>query len=247
MRRVLLALAAAATLTLATALPVASFGLTDVTVSCDDGTSFTGTVDQDTLDGLTNAIQSMVLFPANLSCALTQLPAFRALGGVASAWPGGGFIVGGGRFQAGCPGPLGGLYWVNFGLSAHTEGDAAGATQGGTFNLTVPAGQCVGPSHLTSKPTCLKINAESGPPPQGAWYAWLRSTVTEGSGAWSNTVGSEIGSGWRDNGNPDKQLAPDREADSPSSSCPADGTPDPNDPYISHPIVNGNVTIHPAQ
>ncbi len=246
MRRVILTLAAAAALTFATALPVASFGLTDVTVNCDDGTSFTATVDLATLDGLTSAIESMTLYPADLSCTLIQAPAFRALGGVASAWPGGGFIVGGGRFQAGCPGLLGGLYWVNFAVSAHTEGDAAGATRGGTFNLTVPAGQCVGPSHITTKPTCLKINAESGPPPLGAWYAWLRSTVTQASGGWSGTEGQDLGSGWKDTGNPGQQLSPDREADSPSSSCPDDGDPDPNGP-ASHPILNGNVTIHPTQ
>lgn len=247
MRRAVLTLAVAATMTLATALPVASFGLTDVSVSCDDGTSFTSTVDLDTLSGLTDAIQSMTLYPAGLSCTLAQSQAFHALGGIASAWPGGGFIVGGGRFQAGCGGLLGGVYWVNFAVSAHTEGDAAGATRGGTFNLTVPADQCVGPSHLTSKPTCLKINAESGPPPVGAWYAYMRSTVTQGSGGWSNTVGTEIGSGWKDTGNPGQQLSPDREADSPNSSCPADGTPNPDDSFISHAILNGNVTIHPTQ
>ena len=41
MRRVTLTLAAVMVLTFATALPVASSGLTDVTVSCDDGSSFT--------------------------------------------------------------------------------------------------------------------------------------------------------------------------------------------------------------
>src|SRR5437867_10545720 len=208
MRRAILTLVSVAAFTLAAALPVASTGLTEVTVNCDDGTSFTDTVDIATLSALTDAIESMTLYPAGLSCTLNQTPVFRALGGVASAWPGGGFIVGGGRFQAGCPGLLGGLYWVNFAVSAHTVGDAAGDTRGGTFNLTVPAGQCVGESHLTSKPTCLKINAESGPPPVGAWYAYLRSTVTEASGSWSGAVGSSFGSGWRDNGNPGQQLAP---------------------------------------
>src|SRR6266508_6642323 len=83
MRRIVLTLAAAAVLTFATALPVASFGLTDVTVNCDDGTSFSATVDLATLTGLTDAIQSMTLYPAELSCALIQAPAYRALGGIA--------------------------------------------------------------------------------------------------------------------------------------------------------------------
>ncbi len=253
MRRIVLTLAAAAAFTFATALPVASVGLTDVTVNCDDGTSFSATVDLDTLTGLTNSIEAMTLFPADLSCSLIQMPAYRALGGVASAWPGGGFIVGGGRFQAGCPGGLlgGGLYWVNFAVSAHTEGDLAGDTRGGTFNLTVPAGQCVGPSHITTKPTCLAINAEFGTPPLGAYYAWLRSTITQASGGWSGTEGQELGSAWKDTGNPGQQLPnnPDREADSPQSSCPSTvypGTPNP-DGAESHPIPNGNVTIHPTQ
>ena len=246
MRRLFIGSVVGLLLMLATALPVASTGLTEVTVSCDDGSSFTETVDIDTLGGLTDAIQAMTLFPAGLTCALAQTPVYSPLGGMASAWPGGGFIVGGGRFQAGCPGLLGGLYWVNFAVSAHTVGIEAGDTRGGTFNLTVPAGQCVDQRHLTSKPTCLKIDAEHGTPPEGAYYAYLRSTVTEASGGWSGAVGSDIGSGWKDTGNPAHQLSPDREADSPSWSCPANGTPDPDDPFISHPILNGNVTIHPA-
>jgi len=247
MKQLILGIVAAVVLMCATALPVASTGLTEVTMACSDGTSFTETVDVATLDGLTQAVQAMTLFPAGLSCSLATMPVFSPLGGMATAWPGGGFIVGGGRFQAGCPGPLGGLYWVNFAISAHTDTDFAGSTRGGTFNLTVPAGQCVDQRHITSKPTCLAIDAEHGTPPDGAYYAYVRSTVTEASGGWSGTVGTDIGSGWKDTGNPGHQLSPDREADSPQTSCPTNGTPNPDDPFISHPIVDGNVTIHPTQ
>jgi len=247
MRRVTITLCAAVALTLASAIPVASSGLTDVAVACDDGTSWNATVDTNTLAGIAGALEAMTLFPAGLSCDMSTVPVILPLGGVASAWPGGGFIVGGGRFQAGCPNsPL--LFWVNFGLSAHTVSDAAGDTRGGTLNLTIPAGQCVGPSHLTSKPTCLKINAEQPRPPQGAWFAYIRSHVTQTSGSfWAGAEGTDFGSGWKDTGNPGHQLSPDREADHQFSSCPNDGFPNPDDLLISHPILNGNVTIHAAQ
>ena len=253
MRRVILAFAVASLLTLGTALPVASLGLTEVNLSCNDGTSFSATVDADTLSGLTQAVEAMTLYPAGLNCTLTQSLVVHALGGVASAWPGGGFLVGGGRFQAGCPGHPGDLFWLNFAVSAHTESADPGQTRGGTFNLTIPEGQCVGQGHLTSKPTCLRIDADrtSQPPPQGAYYAYLTSVVTQTSGSLDG-IPPYIFSGWKDTGNPGKQLAdnPDREADVPGDSdrdCPPPSTPDPDDPGISHPIVNGNITIHPAQ
>lgn len=247
MKRAILTLAATAALTLATALPVAS-ALKEVTVSCDDGTSFTSVVDAETLAGLTDAVQAMTLFPAGLSCTLADVPVVHAIGGVASAWPGGGFIVGGGRFPVGCPSTPFLTFWVNFAVSAHTVTDAAGAVRGGTLNLTIPANQCVGPSHLTSKPTCLKIDAEGTPPPEGAWYAYMWSHVTRTSGSfWANAEGTDFGSGWKDTGNPGHQLSNDRESDASVSSCPNNGYPHPDDPLISHPILNGNVTIHPAQ
>jgi len=95
MRRAIFTMTAALVLTLATALPVASSGLTDVTLSCDDGSSFTATLDTESLEGVTQAVLAMGLFPAGLSCSLATVPVVHALGGVASAWPGGGFIVGG--------------------------------------------------------------------------------------------------------------------------------------------------------
>jgi len=77
MRRVVLTLVAAVALTFATGLPVASFGLTNVTLSCDDGTSIVTQVDLDTLASLTDAVQAMTLYPAGLSCTLTQSLATR--------------------------------------------------------------------------------------------------------------------------------------------------------------------------
>src|SRR5437773_10977673 len=114
MRRVILAFAVASLLTLGTALPVASLGLTEVNLSCNDGTSFSATVDADTLSRLTQAVEAMTLYPAGLNCTLTQSLVVHALGGAASAWPGGGFLVGGRRFPAGGAGRPGHVSWHSF-------------------------------------------------------------------------------------------------------------------------------------
>ena len=162
MRRALVTLAISLALTFAMALPVRALGLTSVTVSCGDGDSFSATVDAETLAGLTQTIDAMTLYPAGLSCTLTQAPVLSSLGGVASAWVASGFVVGGGRFQLPCPGATdGSTFWVNFGLSAHDQ-DGTTSVKGGTFNLAVPDGptQCVGPSNFTSKPYCLIIRDE---------------------------------------------------------------------------------------
>src|SRR5437773_9056135 len=99
MRRVLATLVATLALTFATALPVRAVGLTLATVSCSDGTSFSASVDVDTLSGLQKAVEALTLYPAGLSCTLGTAPVFGAMGGVASAWTSNGFVVGGGRFQ----------------------------------------------------------------------------------------------------------------------------------------------------
>src|SRR5438105_13915138 len=102
MRRVILAFAVASLLTLGTALPVASLGLTEVTLSCDDGTRFSATVDADTLSGLTHAVEARTLYPAGLNCTPTQALFVHALRGLAPAWPGGGSLVGGKVSAASC-------------------------------------------------------------------------------------------------------------------------------------------------
>src|SRR5438477_9546242 len=172
MRRVVATLVATVALTLATALPIRADGLTLATVSCSDGTSFSASVDVDTLSGLQQSIEAMTLYPAGLTCALSTAPVLVAIGGIASAWGNSGFVVGGGRFQMDCDG--GGTFWTNFGLSAHNvDGTTTGEVKSGTFNLSIPDGptQCVGPSNFTSKPTCLVISDETPAPPSSAWYA----------------------------------------------------------------------------
>jgi hypothetical protein len=251
MKRVVLTLVAAAALTLGTALPIASFGLTQVTLTCDDGTDITAEVDADELEGLVLSVQALTLYPAGLACTLAQAPVVHALGGAASAgsYGTGGFLVGGGRLLYPCPNTvLPTDFWVNFGVSAHTATANAGATKsGGTLNFTIPAGQCV-QGHLTSKPTCLRIDAAGTPPPAGAWYAYLTSFVTQTTGShFAPYANGEISSGWRDNGNPGKQLADDRIAvQGGRVDCPNVRWPDP-DGNGSRPILNGNITIHRAQ
>jgi hypothetical protein len=244
MRRIVLTFAAVVLLTFATALPVASFGLTQVRLTCDDGTDIAAEVDADTLEGLVQAVEAMGLYPAGLTCTLTQSPLLGALGGVASAGElRGGFLVGGGRLLYPCPDNTGLEYWVNFAVSAHTETAAAGDTKGGTLNFTIPSGQCVS-GHLTSKPVCLGIYAPGAPPPQGAWYAYLRSFVTQTTGShFAPYDGGLISTGWKDTGNPGKQTEPDRVSASGGGRCPTDHSPDP-DGSSSVPILNGGITIH---
>lgn len=251
MRRVLLTVVTSALLMLASALPIASAGLTKITLTCNDGTDITAEVDADTLDGVVQSVQALALYPAGLSCTLLQSPVVQALGGAAYAWPGGGFVVGGGRFTWPCPAPYDSLtFWVNFAVSARTETDAAGPTRGGTVNFTIPGGQCVGESHITTKPNCLKIFAENPKPPAGAWYAYVRTEVTESQGDWfsKNPPGNQFRTGWKDTGNPGKQtLGPDRfAAQEDGGGCPGANEPDP-DSSFSRVILNGNITIHAAQ
>jgi hypothetical protein len=250
----LITFAASAVLTLAQALPIRADGLTLATVNCTDGSSFSATVDADTLTGLQQAIQAMTLYPAGLGCTLATAPVLTAIGGVASAWTASGFVVGGGRFQLSCPDGSGAMFWTNFGLSAHNV-DGTTNVDSGTFNLSIPDGptQCVGPSNFTSKPYCLVISNEPPGPPSSPWWAWINSTVTEVHGDFFTNVaglrsGSTHGGGVKDTGNPGQQtIGPDRIAPRPfATSCPSVGDPPQDDTYFGwHDVLNGNITIHP--
>jgi len=251
MKRLFLTLGVSVALTFAAALPVKATGLTLATVTCSDGNTMSATVDVDTLEGITQAIDAMALFPAGLSCVLATAPVLTSLGGVASAWQASGFVVGGGRFQLWCPpgpGLPGQRFWVNFGLSAHDQ-DGSTNVKGGTFNLAVPDGptQCVGPSNMTSKPYCLVINDEPPGPPSNPWYAWINSTVTEAHGGFFGDLqGQNIGVAVKDTGNPGHQLSPDRIAPRRfPTSCPSIGDPAPDTGDEWNDVLNGNITIHP--
>src|SRR5438105_4741998 len=129
MKRAVLGVAVAVGLVIGVAMPTFALGLTQVTLSCDDGTNVTLVVDTDTLTGLTESVQAMIDYPAGLTCTLAQVP-LLSFGAVALAATGP-FVVGGGRYLLPCdkPGLPGlkvvpgaptqdgsapaGFYWVN--------------------------------------------------------------------------------------------------------------------------------------
>jgi hypothetical protein len=241
MRRFALTLICTVVMTLGTALPVAGTGLTQVTLSCINGTNISAQVDEDTLAGLVDAVQGMALYPAGVSCTLLQTPVLVAIGGTASAAPDGGLVVGSGRFTVGCSETE--SYWVNFAITAETQTSTAGSVVGGgSVNFAIPAGQCRPEGYVASTPTCLAINADQPKPPTGSWYAYLLSQVTESSGdlVGSFPVGSIFGSSWKDTGNPSKQTSPDRIGLGYSGSCPQVGSPDADGSFV---VAKGNVTI----
>src|SRR5207248_10618822 len=80
MRRATIALAVAAAVILTGLFqrpPAAALGMTQVTLNCTDGTSFTIVVDADTLTGLVASVQGMVDYPAGLNCTLIQVPLLK--------------------------------------------------------------------------------------------------------------------------------------------------------------------------
>jgi len=99
MKRTIIAIAAAAGLMLGTAFPVSGLGQTQVTLNCTGGTSLTVVLDTGALTSLTQAVQALIDYPAELSCTLLQVPAMR-FGAVAMALADGAFITGGGRATA---------------------------------------------------------------------------------------------------------------------------------------------------
>jgi len=208
MKRVVLAVAIAVGLVTGVALPTSAIGLTQVTLSCDDGTTSTMVVDTDTLLGLTQAVQAMIDYPAGLTCTIAQVPVIVRIGGIALASPGSSaFIVGGGRWLVPCSaingsgggttggtstGTTGGApvssstdqFFVNIALNVHQRDDG---TFYGALNETIPANQScpnlgqVGESHFSSKPTCLFVeNVSTILPVQPP--AFVTSQVTQTSG-----------------------------------------------------------------
>lgn len=268
MRRTVLALAIATGLALGSVVPTAATGDTQVSLSCNDGTSTTLIVDAYTLTGLTQAVQAMIDYPAGLSCTLIQVPLLASFGTIALASPGiNPFVVGGGRWLVPCAAlsPGGGAapvqqppatFWVNIAVNAHQASDG---TFFGSLNETIPANQfCpnvgqVGESHFTSKPTCLVIASVTTIPPVQP-PAFVTSQVTQqsgqvpfpaGSGLFVN-VGDDVHFGFQDNGNPGQQASKDRLSGPPAvptrdrdAAC-ASGPPAP-----TFDLQHGNISTHP--
>jgi hypothetical protein len=238
MKRVALALAVAVGLLFGTAVPVTGLGDVNITLNCDDGTSMTMAVDSDTLTGLTASVQSLLDYPAGLTCTLINLGPALTFGSVAYAWKKEPWVNGGGHFSRPCPNGDG-VFWTNVAINAHDQDRVIG-----TFNLTIPGNQCVPSGHFHSTPTCLTIDPVN---PPGA-RAWILAQVQETSGA---SVGGAapmdyVRASFEDNGNPGQQTTKDKLNWSTefanTSTCPSNTPPL---PVIE--LTDGNITVHPGQ
>jgi hypothetical protein len=123
-------------------VPVRALGLTQVTLSCSDGTENELTVDPPTLVSLKDSIEAMTLYPAGLSCSLAEIPLVGSFGGgvaLAGSTPHD-YAVGGGQLDDRC-GP------INFALNAHADDTGTFSPANGTFSMNLPSAR--------STPTCL--------------------------------------------------------------------------------------------
>ena len=166
-----------------------------VTLTCSDGTEITDTllvVDSAALAALQSAVEAMALYPAGLTCRLTQQLG-ESLGGlfaplVAFAQSSGGnpvwnYTVGGGRAEISFNCSSG--EETNFGFSARVKPAFNGIPdQGqGTFNLTIP--QCTtftgsfNGSHLGTKVDCVHVNGST---------ANLGAVVTHATGVFADPL-----------------------------------------------------------
>jgi hypothetical protein len=164
----------------ASALPVsvAAVGEVEVALNCSDGDEFSVTVDLQTLTELKDAVGAMTLYPAGLSCSLTEVPLVGLFGpGVALAGnPHTDYAVGGGQGTFPCfPGP--GMGHQSFALNAHVENDGLTQGVGGTFNTTVPEQPgCAEQGTLVSKVDCVEVTGN---------HAELTAMVTKATGSWT--------------------------------------------------------------
>jgi len=220
-------------LMLGTAVPVSGLGGTQITLNCDDGTSLTAVVDANTLTDLTQSVQSLIDYPAGLSCTLLQTTPLVRFGNAADATLIQGFVNGGGRFQVSCGSGV--AFWVNIAVNAQIQDGRVV----GTVNEAIPDGQqCAEPGTFKSVPTCLQIFSEQ---PN---RAYVTSHVTETSGPFYPKAGVPAGSNprfsFQDNG-PGNAAPYDMLGATPAdvAVC-ADGT---NTPSPNFNLVNGNITV----
>ena len=174
MRSVVPSLAVMFALILAPVQPalLAQLDQVQVTLTCSDGTEITDTllvVNSAALAELQSAVEAMALYPAGLTCRLTQqlgaslgglfapLVAFAQSSGGNPVWD---YAVGGGRAVISFRCARG--EETNFGFSARVEPAFNDGTQGqGTFNLTIPqcttSGGSFNGSHLGTKVDCVLV------------------------------------------------------------------------------------------
>jgi hypothetical protein len=151
MRRMLVSLVVAVGLTLGSGIQISAAGGVSIRIDCNDGDSLPLTVDLQTLTALTDSVRAINENPTGLSCTLVQLPVpltFVRFGSVATAAQSSGYVIGGGRVQAGCPNDSSRLFEGSFAVKMYFRD----GTVRGSANLAVPGGQCVeGPSTLSSR------------------------------------------------------------------------------------------------
>ncbi len=159
MRRATIALAVAAAVILTGLFqrpPAAALGMTQVTLNCTDGTSFTIVVDADTLTGLVASVQGMVDYPAGLNCTLIQVPLLTLFGHVALAVNPNTMVVAGGRWLVTCTevAKAGGF------VTASPPGTVASGANRPTFARLLPAPLASGSTPCTEDPDfgCIWVN-----------------------------------------------------------------------------------------
>lgn len=153
-----------------------------VNLSCNDGTNLNQTLDLASIQALDSALQAMVLYPAGLTCSLSQ-----------STDPGSGnphyeYSVGGGQafIVTRCMPEE-----TNFALSARVTPDAESQPNGagGHINLSIPdctstsTTMTYGPSDLRAEVDCLSVH----PGPDGL-EAVLTARVTSATGVFGNNL-----------------------------------------------------------
>ncbi|TMC69107.1 MAG: hypothetical protein E6J13_12580 [Chloroflexi bacterium] len=239
MKRALIGLVAVFGFTLGTALPASAGIETPIRIDCSDGDSIDLTVDLDTLTALTSSVAAINQSDTDLTCTLVQVSAplpVVTFGSVAAAATSGGYVIGAGTVEVGCPPDFSTTFVGSFSVKMHTKN----GTLRGSANLSVPSGACVPAGKLYSKPTCLVIS----PTTLGGGRAWANSFVTSTSGSYfASELGKTIGWGFEDNGPNGGTLTKDRwRVEEKPGSCPVPGDPRPDEFYT---VMTGDLTVRP--
>ena len=236
MKRAFSAFVVAFGLLLGMSLPVSAGLETPVRIDCSDGDSIDLSVDADTLTALTSSVAAINASDTDLTCSLVQLsaPTLVVRGSIANA-ASGGYVIGAGTVEAGCPPDFSTSFIGSFSVKIYTKS----GTLRGSANLSVGAGQCVAAGKLYSKPTCLGIV----PVAIGTAQAWANSVVTSTSGFFAPQAGKTIGWAFEDNGPNGGTVIKDRwRVVEHQGSCPAAGDPSPTDMYD---VRTGDVSVRP--
>jgi len=233
-----MSVAAAFGLLLGMSLPVSADFETPIRIDCSDGDSIDLTVDLDTLTALTSSIAAINESDTDLSCTLVQLspPTPVVTFGSLAAAASGGYVIGAGTVEVGCPPDFSTTFIGSFSVKMYTKDGALR----GSANLSVPSGTCVAAGKLYSKPTCLVIS----PTTLGGGRAWANTFVTNTTGSYfAKELGKTVGWGFEDNGPNGGTLTKDRwRVIEEPGSCPIPGKPAPNEFYTLH---SGDLTVRP--